>query len=255
MRIFITGAAHGIGKATAEKLVERGHKVIAYDINKENLEDLPDQVKTYHGDVYDQERMEEVVTQEIFEVLINCAGFQEQGAVEDMPLEKFETHMDVNFLGTVNAVKTALPMIREREGRIINVSSIAGKATIPFLGAYSASKHAVEGFTDSLRMELNGSEVEVVLVEPGPIKTGFNEDGREALGEYIPGSSFSQDYEEKLDGEVKGADPVKAANKLVKAVETSRPKPRYTVTWTAWIVAKFKPFIPTKIFDYLARKR
>lgn len=255
MRVFITGAAHGIGKATAEKLVERGHKVIAYDINKENLEDLPDQVKTYHGDVYDQERMEEVVKKEIFEVLINCAGFQEQGAVEDMPLEKFETHMDVNFLGTVNAVKTALPMIREREGRIINVSSIAGKATIPFLGAYSASKHAVEGFTDSLRMELADSEVEVVLVEPGPIKTGFNEDGRDALENHIPESEFSDKYKEKLAGEVKGANPRKAANKLVKAVETSRPKTRYTVTMTAWIVAKFKPFIPTRVFDYLARNR
>ena len=252
MRVFITGGAHGIGKATAEKLVERGHKVIVYDINKKNLEELPDQIQTYQGDVYDQERLGEVVKKEIFEVLVNCAGYQKQGAVEDVDLEEFETHFKVNLFGTVKAVKTALPMIRERDGRIINVSSIAGKLTVPFLGAYSSSKHAVEGFTDTLRMELKSSDVEVVKVQPGPIKTGFNEEGRKALEKYLPESRYSEKYREKLEKPVEGAKPEKAAKTIVKAVETSRPRTAYRVPWSTSIISKLETVVPTKIFDYLA---
>ena len=255
MRVFVTGAANGIGKATVEMLVDRGHKVIAYDRDGEALENLPGPVETYEGDVTDSERLEEVVRKEIFNVLVNCAGFQEQGAVEDMPADEFQEHFDTNFFGTLNAVKTSLPMLRERDGRIINVSSIAGKATIPFLGAYSASKHAVEGFSDTLRMELRDSEVDVVIVEPGPIKTGFNKRAEEALEQYVPGSRYSQAYRDRMNSGNDGAEPEAAAKTLVKAVESSRPRSRYTVTFQAFVLRRLKAFIPTPVFDFLASRR
>lgn len=255
MRVFITGGANGIGRVTVEKLVDKGHKVIVFDKDGESLEDLPDSVKTYQGDVRNSERLEEVVRREIFGVLVNCAGFQEQGSVEDMPLEKFEDHFETNFFGSLKALKISLPMLKERNGRIINVSSIAGKATIPFLGAYSSSKHALEGMTDSLRMEMRDENVEVVLVEPGPIKTGFNHQAEEALRKYIPESDYTEKYRKRLESRNKGAKPEKAAKFIVKAVESSNPKTRYTVTLEAYLVRKLKPFIPTKMFDFIASRK
>lgn len=255
MRVFITGAANGIGKATAEKLVENGHKVIAYDKDQEALEDLPAEVQTYQGDVQDQERLEEVVRKEIFEVIVNCAGVQKQGAVEDMPVEEFQKHMDVNYLGTLKAVKAALPMIQERDGKIINISSIAGKISAPFLGGYSASKHAVEGLTDALRIEMKGSDVDVVLVEPGPIETGFNERGREHLRNYLSDTRFSERYREKLEKDYGGASPEKPAGKILKAVESSRPSSRYVTPFKYRSLLKFMALLPTSVQDRLISRR
>ncbi|MFB6244738.1 MAG: SDR family NAD(P)-dependent oxidoreductase [Candidatus Nanohaloarchaea archaeon] len=254
MRVFVTGAANGIGKATVERLVKRNHKVIAYDIDGEALEELPEEVETYQGDVRDRDRLEEVVKQEIFGVLVNCAGFQEQGSVEEMPVEKFEKHMETNFYGTLNAVKAALPMIRERDGKIINVSSIAGKSTVPFLGAYSSSKHAVEALSDTLRMELRDDRVNVVLIEPGPIKTGFNERAEDALEKYLPDSRYAEKYRKRMEAKNSGAEPEKAAGVIAGAVEAHRPKARYTVTAQAFFISKLKPLIPEKIYDFLASR-
>jgi len=255
VRVFITGAANGIGKATTEKLVENDHKVIAYDKDESSLENLPNQVQTYEGDVEDQERLQEVMRKEIFGVLINCAGVQKQGAVEDMAVEDFEEHIDTNYLGTVKATKAALPMIRERDGRIINISSVAGKLTAPFLGGYSASKHAVEGFTDTLRMEMKDTDVEVVLVEPGPIKTGFNEKGRENLKEYLPETKYSKKYKKKLEKDYSGSKVSKPAQKILKAVEAKRPRARYSTPLKYTILLKLKFLIPTSIQDYVAGNR
>lgn len=255
MRVFVTGAANGIGKATTEKLVEKGHKVIAYDKDEESLQKLPDQVQTYVGNVTDEERLQEVVKKEIFEILVNCAGVQKQGAVEDISVEDFDEHMQVNYLGTVKATKIALPMIKERNGRIINISSIAGKLTAPFLGGYSASKHAVEGFTDTLRIEMKDKDVQVVLVEPGPIQTGFNEKGRENLKQYMPGSSFSKMYKNKLEKNYGGARPEKPASKILKAIESKKPKSRYLTPLKYNLLVKISFLIPAFLQDRLSRTR
>ena len=255
MRVFITGAANGIGRATTEKLVENGHKVIAYDNDAEGLENLPAEVQTYQGNVTDKHRLEEAVRKEIFEVLVNCAGIQKQGAVEDIPVKDFQEHMDVNYIGTVKAVKTALTMIRERNGKIINVSSIAGKTSAPFLGGYSASKQALEGFTDALRMELKHTQVNVSLVEPGPIETGFNERGREHLTNFLQNSRFSEKYQKKLEKEYTGASPEKPADTILKAVESSRPKARYVTPLKYRFLLGLLDLLPTLIQDRLISRR
>lgn len=254
MNILVTGGANGIGKATVQILLEKDHTVEVLDNDDEALQKLPDSVGKHPGDVR-EEKVVEVVKEIDFEVLINCAGFQEQGSVEDMSLEKFQEHVETNYYGTVRTVKASLRQLKKKNGRIINVSSIAGKSTMPFLGAYSASKHAVEGFSDALRMEMSEFDVDVVLIEPGPIETGFNKRAIEALEKYIPESEYSDDYERRMttDG-FNGVGPDKAAYKIVKAVEARNPNSRYTVTWQAWFIAKFKYFIPNSIFDKMARR-
>lgn len=251
MNILITGGANGIGKRTALKLVQKGHSVKVLDNDEEALEKLDDGIETFHGDVRDREDLEEAVRHFEVEVLINSAGYQKQGSVEDMDIENFREHFETNLIGTVNAVKTCLNSIRRSNGRIINMSSIAGKTGLRYLSAYCGSKHAVEGFSDSLRMELKDSEIDVVIVEPGPIKTGFNEKGRDHLRNFVPGSRYSDEYSKKLDAPVEGVKTGKAAEKVVKAVESKKPKTRYTVTKEAFFVRKFKRFFPDKLWDKL----
>ncbi len=252
MRVFITGGANGIGRATVEQLREHGHDVIVFDIDENALQDLPPAVVTYHGDVYDEQRVQEVIHQETFDALVNCAGYQAQGALEDMDAESVKKHFETNFFGLLNVTRTALPMLRERNGRIVNISSLAGKTTSPFWGAYSASKHAVEAASNALRMEVKKFGVDVVVVEPGPIKTGFNERGRQMLKQYLPDSVYADRYRDKLAQDRRGVPPEKAAAVIVKAVETNRPKTRYTVTWVAWLGPKLKIVLPTRVWDWIA---
>lgn len=254
MEILVTGGANGIGKATVERLLEKGHSVKVIDTDRESLDSLPNEVGKHEEDITDPE-IAETVDEIEFDVLINCAGFQRQGSVEDMSVETFEQHLDVNYLGTLRMVKAAIPELKRKEGRIINVSSVAGKATMPFLGAYSASKYAVEGFSDALRMELKDFDVEVVLIEPGSIETGFNHRAVEALNKYMPDSDYADGYRRRLESDgFRGAKPEKVAEKTVRAVESSSPKARYTVTWQALVITKLKYFIPTNIYDRLARR-
>lgn len=254
MRVFITGGANGIGKATAEQLVDHGHDVIVYDIDENAFANLPSAITTYHGDVADEHQVQEVVGQELFDVLINCAGYQERGAIEDIDADAVRKHFETNVFGLLNVTRAALPMLRERDGRIINISSLAGEVAGPFWGAYAASKHAVEGVSDALRLEVTPFGVDVVVVEPGPITTGFNERGRQMLKQYLPDSVYADRYRDELAQDQHGASPEKAAAVIVKAVETNRPKTRYTVTWAAWLGPKLQAVLPTRIWDRLVRR-
>lgn len=249
MNILITGGAKGIGKETALRLVERGHNVKVIDNDSEALKGLDADIQVFEGDVREKEDIEKATRHFEVEVLINSAGIQRQGAVEDLSLDDFRDHMENNFMGTVTCVKTCMNSIRRSNGRIINISSIAGKTGAPFLSGYCASKYAVEGFSDSLRMELNNSDIDVVLVEPGPIKTGFNRRGRDHLRKFVPGSRYSSEYSKKLGEKVEGAETEKAAAKVVESVESENPKTRYTVTWDAFFVRKFKRFVPDRLWD------
>ncbi len=252
--VFITGGANGIGRATVEQLLEKGYEVIVYDRDGEALQDLPSAVTAYHGDVYDEDCVTEVVEQETFNVLVNCAGVQERGAIEDIPADVVEEHFRSNVFGLLNVTRAALPILRENQGRIINISSLAGRVSGPFWGAYSASKHAVEGASDALRMEVEGFGVDVVVIEPGPIRTGFNKGGRQMVKRYLPDSVYADRYRDLLEQESRGAPPEKAADTIVHAIETGRPRARYTVTKTAWLAPRLKVLLPTRIWDCLVKR-
>lgn len=255
MRILVTGAASGIGKATTQKLIEKGHEVIGFDIDGEALDDLSEAVQKYHGDVYDEQRVKEVIEQEEFDVLVNCAGYYELGALEDMDSETVESHFNTNVFGALNMIRHAAPVLRENQGRVVNISSVAGRVSMPFYGTYCATKHSIEAISDALRFEFQPQNIDVVIVEPGPINTGFNKRAREKLEKYMPDSFYSDRYGKVLEqnGRAKvGAE--KAAKTVVKSIETSNPRPRYTVTWEAWLLPKLRRFLPSRIFDYILRK-
>lgn len=255
MRVLVTGAASGIGKSTVDKLLEKEHEVVAFDINEEALNQLSEKVTRYHGDVYDEDRVKEVVEKEEFDILVNCAGYYELGSIEDMDSETVESHFNTNVFGTMNMIRNSASQLREREGKIINVSSVAGRVSMPFYGTYCATKYSIEAISDALRYEMQPFDVDVVIIEPGPIDTGFNQRAREKLDKYIPDSVHSERYRKALESDGRaevGAE--KVAEKIVKAVESSNPKNRYTVTWEAWIMPKLKRFLPSKVWDYIIRK-
>lgn len=255
MRVLVTGAASGIGKATVQKLLEKEHEIIGFDIDEEALDRLPEKITTYQGDVYDEERVKEVVGDEEFDVLVNCAGYYELGAIEDMDSETVESHFRTNVFGTLNMIRNSSPQLREKNGRIVNVSSIAGRVSMPFYGTYCATKYSIEAISDALRYEMNPFNVEVVIVEPGPIDTGFNERARHKLNKYLPDSVYSNRYQKVLEnGGRAEVGAGKTAETVVKAIESPNPKTRYTVTWEAWLLPKLKRVLPSRVWDYIIRK-
>jgi len=205
-------------------------------------------------DVADADRVQEVVDTETFDVLINCAGHQERGAIEDMDAGAVRKHFETNVFGVLKVTRAALPMLRERNGRVINISSLAGQVAGPFWGPYSASKAALNRVSDALRREVAAFDVDVVVVAPGPIKTGFNERGRQMLKQYLPDSIYADRYRDNLAKDQRGAAPEKAAAVIVDAVEADRPKTWYTVTWVAWLGPKLQAVLPTRLWDRLVSR-
>lgn len=252
VKVLITGGANGIGKATAEKL-SQWHEVTVFDKDREALEDPDDSIRTIEGDVRAPEEVEEAVSEDL-DVLINCAGYYELAAVEDQEFEALEKMVETNFYGYFHTMKAAIPVLKQNGGRIVNISSIAGKSSFPFYGGYSASKHAVEALTDSARIELHDTDINVVLVEPGPVETGFNRRARKALEKYIPESVYSELYREIAERETQGEDAEETVETVVKAVETSRPKTRYLSGRKAWLTATLEFLLPISALDRIKRK-
>lgn len=251
MRVLVTGGGHGIGKAAVLALQERGHTPLVLDREQAYLDELPDTITTFHADVYDTDAVRDVVADEAFSVLVNCAGYQRLGAVEDMAYEEMEEHFRSNVFGLVKMTREALPMLREADGRIVNVSSISGLTVFPHHGSYCASKHAVEAFSDALRMELMDTGVDVVVVEPGVVETGFNRQGRDHLKTLLQDTRHTDAYEALLAKALDGISPETAGNRLADIVETDRPRTRYRITREARWVPRLERLLPTRIADRL----
>lgn len=246
-RIVITGSSTGIGFATAVALAARGHEVYAGVRKAADGERLRAAHPRIRPLVLDVTRAADIdaAAAEVRAgapaplILINNAGIAVAGPVECLPLEEFRRQFEVNVFGLIAMTQKFLPLVRERGGRVINVSSISGRLAAPFLGPYSASKFAVEGLTDSLRRELAPQGIPVCLIEPGPIRTPIWEKGlagRDDLLGRIPAGAL-QLYEARLRKFVEytektaaAADPVEV---VVRAIEhaafAARPRPRYFV--------------------------
>ncbi|MGM0591544.1 MAG: SDR family NAD(P)-dependent oxidoreductase [Halobacteriota archaeon] len=188
-RVLVTGAASGIGRATVRHLLAHGHQVVALDIDAEGLDALPAEVTTHVADVTDEQRVRDVVADSSFDTLVNCAATYELGAVEDVSGETVERQFRTNVFGTLTVTRAALPTLRRNRGRVITLSSVLGRVSLPFHGVYAGTKHAVEALFDALRMEVEPLGVDVVLVEPGAIRSGFNERAIAALRRYVEGPS------------------------------------------------------------------
>lgn len=238
--VLITGASAGLGKDFAHRLLDEGYEVIAVARRVESMSDLKEKgATTLKMDITQEEDIVQVVEtiKNDFgrvDVLINNAGYSEQGAVETIEMDIARRQFEVNLFGLASLTKKVIPMMREQsKGKIINISSAAGKVYV-YLGAwYVATKHALEGWSDSLRLELKPFGIDVVIVQPGAIKTEFNDVATNPMVERAKGTV----YEEVTDmvaktvesPEIKegGSDPKVITDLVMKAIKAKKPKRRY----------------------------
>lgn len=268
--ILITGCSSGIGLASALTLKARGWRVLATARQPQDLERLQQE----HGlEVLELELADEASVRacaeralgltggELF-ALFNNAAFGQVGAVEDLPVSLLRQQFEVNLFGTHELTRAIIPHMRKRgRGRIVQCSSVLGLVAAPYRGAYCASKFALEGLTDALRLELAASGISVSLIEPGPIRTRFVET---ALRRFeatidIDGSPHASDYKARLEQMQGGGrqsfklEPEAVAAKLVHAVEASRPQSRYFVTTPTYAADIMRRVFPTWLLDRFLR--
>lgn len=259
--VLITGCSSGIGRATAYAFLDEEWQVYATARNPADIEKLGDagcDIGTI--DVRDTEDVERVVDRIIEEegridALVNNAGYGQHGPLEDVDEDRFQKQFDVNVFGPHRLVREVLPHMREREdGTIVNVSSVAGRLAAPGMGAYSASKHAMEGYSDALRLEVEPFGVDVSVVQPGPVQTSFRERVDDEIGRLDRTRDYEDLYEFQEDASLFGADspiavhPAEVAEAIVEASVTPDPEPRYVVGRAAqWLI--YASYLPDTLSD------
>ena len=263
--ILITGTAHGIGKSTAQYLIDKGHIVYGGDILvEENLYLNEIGGVALEMDVTKQDHVDNAINQIIAEqgridVLVNNAGIAVGSAIEDVSMEDALYQFEVNLFGIGRTVKAALPHMRAQgSGTIINISSVLGKAYNPLYGWYVSSKHALEGWSDVLRLEVDQFGIDVVIVEPGMIKTNIGNYSAQYFEKYSKNSAYANFYGSPDDKEENSfdnySDPIVIAKVIDKAIDARNPKTRYSAGAYSWILLTMRSILPDKWFDKLIVK-
>ena len=233
---LITGASSGIGKETTKTLLAKGYTVYGAARRVEQMRDIEELGARILGmDISSEEDIQSVVAQIEREqggidFLINNAGYGIQGSMEDTLLEDARALFDVNLFGLARLTQLALPSMRKKgAGRIVNVSSAAGRTYVPLASWYVASKYALEGWSDCLRNELSPFGIQVVIIEPGSIETEFDEVSLRRMEERAgdgPYAEMTRRFIAKSSG-IGGSHPSVIANAILHAVESKKPKTRY----------------------------
>lgn len=264
----VTGASRGIGRATAVELARAGYRVMALARSLEELQSLAAEggregweIVPIEMDIADDRSRSEAIQAVMREtnghgvdVLINNAGYGLMGAMEDISQDAIRRLFEVNVFGLLAFTQAFLPCMRERRrGRIVNLSSAAGRVSTPFTGAYSASKFALEAVSDALRLEVAPFGIQVVLIEPGPIPTHF---GR-ALERAAPeGSAYAPFFRRYIAVHDRagwfGRSAESVAHVILRAVQSGHPRARYTITPAAKL-ASLERFAPTRVRDAVMR--
>ena len=266
--ILITGCSSGIGRATALEASARGHRVFATARDPVSLQDLAGRpgITTGRLDVADEASIAEGVQAAAkamggIDALVNNAGHAQYGAVEEVPPEAWREQFAVNVFGAVAMIRAVLPWMRTAGGgTIVNVSSVGGKVAIPFAAPYCSSKHALEAISDSLRLEVEGFGVRVVVVEPGPIESRYAERARASVQPLIdrpgPYEKIYRLAEKAMDGEFQaGRLPAEAVAKVIlRAIESPRPKTRYRVTRMAKTLIPLSRVLSDRAMDRQMRR-
>jgi NAD(P)-dependent dehydrogenase (short-subunit alcohol dehydrogenase family) len=270
--VLITGCSTGIGRATAGHLAERGHTVYATARKPESIEDLEQKgCKTLALDVNDEESMQSAVkavedAEGAIGALVNNAGYSQSGAVESVKLDDVRAQFETNVFGLLRMCQLVLPgMRRQGQGRIVNVSSMGGRLVFPGGGIYHATKYAVEALSDAMRWEVKGFGIDVVLIEPGLIKTDF---AHAAVGALDSGTAGDGPYAEfnsavgKLTADAYegpmaklGGGPETVARAIEKAITRRRPKTRYTVTASAKMALGQRALMTDRMWDAAMRSQ
>jgi len=269
--ILITGCSTGIGYATAHALKKRGHQVIATARNPADVDRLDREgFISVQLDLADSAGIRQAVNQALrhtggkMDALFNNAAFGQPGAVEDLSREVLRFQFETNLFGTHELTNLLIPIMRKQgHGRIIYNSSILGLVAMKYRGAYNASKFALEGLADTLRLELHDSNIHISLIEPGPILSDFRKNAFILYKKNIdPTHSFHKEaystIEARLQKEGAAAPftlPAQAvAEKVIHALEAKQPKIRYYVTIPTYLFAALKRILPMSWLDSLLRK-
>ena len=275
--IIITGASSGIGKATVIKLVESGYQVFGLARRYDKLVAISSKLLTssredtgvnyipMEFDITKPERFGSIINDILSKAkggtiygLVNNAGYVEPGAIEDITVQDLRNQFETNFFGLVEFTKKVLPfMLGNNQGRIVNISSVSGLISLPLMGAYSATKYALEAITDALRMELWNTNVKVVTVNPGLVETNINAISKPKIDNLIANKSrFSEIYRKYLYNVPKGLPPGSVATAILEAISSQKPKTRYVVGSTkVGIGVRMKKFVPDTIFFSQVAKR
>ena len=265
--LLITGASSGIGKETALLAKQHNFKVYACARRTEQMQDLAQAgIEVLFLDLMIQESITQCVTTFLqkegrIDILINNAGYGLYGAIEDVPLDKAKEQFQINLFSLASLIQLVLPSMRaQKSGKIINVGSIAGKVWTPFGGWYHASKFALEGFSDCLRLELKPFGIDVVLIEPGGIKTDWGHIAAQNLqqisanGAYAQAcmqtaKSMEQNYTDNML-----SPPSLIAKTILKAILAKRPKTRYLIGFMAKPMLFVKRIFGDNIYDAIVAR-
>ncbi len=254
--VLITGISSGFGEKTAELLAQNGH--IVYGTVRKKTGSEPN-IQVLTMDLLNPDSVTKAVQTVIknegrIDVLINNAGMHTGGSIETLPLEYAKMQMDTNFMGLVHLTREVLPFMRKQVGgTIINFGSIGGLMGLPFQGYYSASKFAIEGFSEALRMEVKQFRINVVVINPGDFHTN-NSANRRGFIVRTDTDPYQSQFEKTLsiieNDEAKGWAPEKLAKKMVKIVECRNPKQRYIIaSMEQKLAVVLKHLLPDKIFS------
>ena len=271
--VLISGCSSGIGAATAEALARGGHTVYATARQTDTLASLEALgCRPLALDVTSEDSMiaaVQAVEAEHGQVgtLINNAGYGEYGPIEETDLERVRTMFETNVFGLARLTQLVLPaMRRSRSGRIVNIGSMGGRITFPVGGFYHATKYAVEAISDALRVEVKPFGIDVILVEPGLVRTNFEGRVGESLEVGVPPQESDTAYADLLAANDKrttsgyandfmATGPEAVAAIIVKAVDSSRPRSRYVVTPAAKVMINLRRFGGYRVWDAAMRKQ
>jgi NAD(P)-dependent dehydrogenase (short-subunit alcohol dehydrogenase family) len=268
--ILITGCSSGIGLASAQLLRGRDWRVLATARTEADLEMLRrEDVEALPLDLADPGSISRCAEEALrltggrLDALFNNGAYGQVGAVEDLSPDLLRRQFEVNVFGTHDLTRRLIPAMRAAgAGRIVQCSSVLGFVSVPYRGAYCASKFALEALSDALRHELAGSGIQVSLIQPGPIRTRFVE---HALANFratidVEGSAHREAYRARLAAMEQGGnstfklEPEAVAWKLLHAVESPRPRRRYMVTVPTYLAAAGRRFLPAPMADWLAQR-
>lgn len=259
--IIVTGASSGIGKATALQLIKEGHTVYGAARRVEKMKELVSTGgKAVALDLTNQNQVHSEIqkiikTEGRIDVLVNNAGYAVYGPIEEISYEKAKQQFEVNLFGLAEATKAVLPIMRkQKSGTIVNVSSIGGKVYGPMGAWYHATKHALEGWSDCLRVEVNPFGIDVVIVEPGVINTGFANamDHKMDVDDGGPYQAFKNamtNMMKNTSNPKQSSHPSIIAESISKALKSKKPKTRYAAGKMARQTLLVRKILSDKAFD------
>lgn len=270
--ILITGCSSGIGLDAARTLHARGWRVFAtcrqeVDCDRLRAEGLESFRLDYADEASIAAAVAEVKTRTggTLDALYNNGAFACPGAVEDLPRGALREIFEVNLFGYHDLTRRVIPMMRAQgHGRIVNCSSVLGLVGMTWRGAYVATKFAMEGLTDVLRIEMTGTGIEVILIEPGPIATKIRENAVPHFERWVDWENSARRdqyvslrgrlYDKKVKKDTFELGPEAVTAKLIRAIEDRRPRPRYYVTTPTYLMGVARRLLPTRALDWLIAK-